>query len=67
MQRQADFWVWGQPGLWSEFQDSEDYTEEPCFEKKRKKENKYAKETMNKSKYKLLSSEKICLFKIIKI
>jgi hypothetical protein len=25
-QRQADFWVWGQPGLQSEFQDSQDYT-----------------------------------------
>ena len=22
-QRQADFWVWGQPGLQSEFQDSQ--------------------------------------------
>jgi hypothetical protein len=27
-QRQADFWVWGQPGLQSEFQD----TEKPCLE-----------------------------------
>jgi hypothetical protein len=26
-QRQADFWVWGQPSLQSEFQDSQDYTE----------------------------------------
>jgi hypothetical protein len=26
-QRQADFWVWGQPGLQSEFQDSQGYTE----------------------------------------
>jgi hypothetical protein len=30
-QRQADFWVWGQPGLQSEFQDSQDYTEKPCL------------------------------------
>jgi hypothetical protein len=33
-QRQADFWVWGQPGLQSEFQDSQGYTEKPCLEKK---------------------------------
>jgi hypothetical protein len=30
-QRQADFWVWGQPGLQSEFQDSQGYTEKPCL------------------------------------
>jgi hypothetical protein len=28
-QRQADFWVQGQPGLQSEFQDSQSYTKEP--------------------------------------
>jgi hypothetical protein len=32
-QRQADFWVRGQRGLQSEFQDSQGYTEEPCLEK----------------------------------
>jgi hypothetical protein len=32
-QRQADFWVRGQPGLQSEFQDSQGYTEKPCPEK----------------------------------
>jgi hypothetical protein len=31
-QRQADFWVWGQPGLQSEFQDSQSYTEKSCLE-----------------------------------
>jgi hypothetical protein len=36
-QRQADFWVRGQPGLQSEFQDSQGYTEKPCLEKKKKK------------------------------
>jgi hypothetical protein len=35
-QRQVDFWVWGQPGLQSEFQDSQGYTEKPCLEKKKK-------------------------------
>jgi hypothetical protein len=36
-QRQADFWVQGQPGLQSEFQDSLGYTEKPCLQKKKKK------------------------------
>jgi hypothetical protein len=33
-QRQADFWVRGQPGLQSEFQDSQGYTEKPCLKNK---------------------------------
>jgi hypothetical protein len=32
-QRQADFWIQGQPGLQSEFQDSQVYKEKPCLEK----------------------------------
>jgi hypothetical protein len=36
-QRQADFSVRGQPGLQSEFQDSQGYTEKPCLGKKKKK------------------------------
>jgi hypothetical protein len=36
-QRQADFWVRGQPGLKSEFQDSQGYTEKPCLKRKKKK------------------------------
>jgi hypothetical protein len=36
-QRQADFWVQGQPGLQSEFQDSQGYTEKPCLENTKKK------------------------------
>jgi hypothetical protein len=35
-QRQADFWVRGQPGLQSELQDSQGYTEKPCLEKTKK-------------------------------
>jgi hypothetical protein len=43
-QRQADFWVRGQPGLQSEFQDSQSYTEKPCLEKtKNKNKNKKKK------------------------
>jgi hypothetical protein len=36
-QMQADFWVQGQPGLQSEFQDSQGYTEKPCLEKQTNK------------------------------
>jgi hypothetical protein len=32
-QRQVDFWVQGQPGLQSGFQDSQGYREKPCLEK----------------------------------
>ena len=39
-QRQADFWVRGQPGLQSEFQDSQGYTEKPCLENKTKQQKK---------------------------
>jgi hypothetical protein len=37
---QADFWVPGQPGLQSEFQDSQGYTEKPCLKKQKTKQNK---------------------------
>ena len=37
-QRQADFWVRGQPGLQSEFQDSQGYTKKFCLKKNFKKE-----------------------------
>jgi hypothetical protein len=32
-QRQVDFWVQGQPGLQSEFQDSQGSTKKPCLKK----------------------------------
>jgi hypothetical protein len=38
-QIQADFWAWGQPGLKSEFQDSQGYTENPVSKKKTRKQN----------------------------
>jgi hypothetical protein len=34
--RQADFWVRDQPGLQSEWQDSQGYTEKPCLKKQSK-------------------------------
>ena len=33
-QKQVDFWVQGQPGLQSEFQESQGYTEKPCLKNK---------------------------------
>jgi hypothetical protein len=39
-QRQADFWVRDQPGLQSEFQDSQDYTDKPCLKNKTKQNQK---------------------------
>jgi hypothetical protein len=39
-QRQANFWVQGQPGLKSEFQDSQGYTEKPCLKTKNKQTKK---------------------------
>jgi hypothetical protein len=36
----GDFWVQGQPGLQSEFQDSQGYTEKLCFEKPKKKKKR---------------------------
>jgi hypothetical protein len=47
-QRQADFWVWGQPGLQSEFQDSQSYTEKPRLEKQNKKQTNKKKEREKK-------------------
>jgi hypothetical protein len=52
-QRQADFWVWGQPGLQSEFQD---YAEKPCLKNKTKqnktKQNKTKKQKTKPTKQK---------------
>jgi hypothetical protein len=50
-QGQADFWVWGQSGLQSEFQDSQDYTEKPCLDKT--KQNKSKKQNKTKNRLKL--------------
>ena len=44
------FWVPGQPGLQSKFQDSQGYTEKPCFETN--KQNK--KQKIFKSPYMIL-------------
>jgi hypothetical protein len=49
-QRQVDFWVRGQPGLQSEFQDSQGYTEKPCH-KKTKKEKEKKRNGLQKNTY----------------
>jgi hypothetical protein len=51
-QRQADLWVWGQPGLQSEFQDSQDYTRKPCLEKQQQQQQTKNKKTKKKKKNK---------------
>jgi hypothetical protein len=55
-QRPADFWVQGQPGLQSEFQDSQDYTEKPCLEKKNSVHRKWAECYREMHSYKLKES-----------
>jgi hypothetical protein len=45
-QRQVDLCVRGQPGLQSEFQDSQGYTEKPCLKKQKNK----TKQKTNKQK-----------------
>ena len=44
----GDFWVQGQPGLQSELQDSQGYTEKPCL--KNKQTNKQKKSLNNEVK-----------------
>jgi hypothetical protein len=61
-QRQADFWVWGQPGLQSEFQDSQSYTEEPCLQKPKTKQNK-TKQNKKTQKTKKQKTKKILALK----
>jgi hypothetical protein len=38
-QKQSDFWVQGQPGLQSELQVSQSYTEKLCLRKQKTKQN----------------------------
>jgi hypothetical protein len=49
-QRQADFSVRGQPGLQSEFQDSQAYTEKPCLEKNKKQKKQQQQKKTNQNK-----------------
>jgi hypothetical protein len=49
-----DFWVQGQPGLQSEFQDSQGYTEKPCLKKQKQKQ----KQKTNKTKQKPTTTTK---------
>jgi hypothetical protein len=53
---EADFvlWVRGQPGLQSEFQDSQGYTEKPCLEKTNKQKKTKQKTNKKPTKQKKL-------------
>jgi hypothetical protein len=48
-QRQADFWVRGQPSLQSELQDNLGDAEKPCLKKKKKKKKKKQKKQQKKN------------------
>jgi hypothetical protein len=64
-QRQADFWVRGQPGLQSEFQDSQDYTKKPCLEKPKKtQKTKKQKTKINKLTVILLPHSPECWLQV---
>ena len=52
LKRQADFWVQGQPGLQSEFQDSQGYTGRYFPEKQTNKQTKKNKKTKTKQQQK---------------
>jgi hypothetical protein len=60
-QRQADFWVWGQPGLQSEFQDSQDYTEKPCLEKPKQTTPPQKKNKEKERKKMLRYNPRVCI------
>jgi hypothetical protein len=51
-QSQVDFWVRGQPGLQSEFQDNQGYTEKPCLEKQTNKQTNKQQKQKKKNKIK---------------
>jgi hypothetical protein len=68
-QRQADFWVRGQPCLQSELQDSQGYTEKSCLEKSKtkktknkKRKEKKKKDKRKKEKYDTRTKTKIRLY-----
>ena len=54
-QRQEDLCVQGQPGLQSELQDSQSYTEKPCLKKPKKKKSlsRMKRRKLNTAKYKV--------------
>jgi hypothetical protein len=51
----VNFWVRGQPGLQSEFQDSQGYTEKPCLEKQKQQKQKLTEILLGLKENKTLS------------
>jgi hypothetical protein len=71
---EADFWVRGQPGLQSEFQDSQGCTEKPCLRKKKKPnyQSSYGVVSFSDSiltpgspQYRAIKEKKLCVFVIL--
>ena len=48
--KQADFWVPGQPGLSSEFQDSQGYTKKPYLKTKNKQQQQQKQKQKKETK-----------------
>jgi hypothetical protein len=63
-QRQVDFWVQGQPGLQSEFQDSQGYIEKACLEKQKNKQASKKVLKVSKCPCKMTISTKIVFLNI---
>jgi hypothetical protein len=61
-QRQVDFGVRGQPGLQSEFQDSQNYTEKPCLEKQQQQKKNNKQTNKNKNRTMALSLAYYCCY-----
>jgi hypothetical protein len=76
-QRQADLWDRGQPGLQSEFQDSQGYTEKPCLEKtktttiktknKKKRNKPYLVMVYNSSSYNIGFGFYLCIREFLNV
>ena len=62
LKRQADFWVQGQPGLQSEFQDSQGYTGRYFPEKQTKKQKKKTKTKQQQQNDSAIQNEDISFF-----
>jgi hypothetical protein len=54
-QRQADFWVRGQSGLQSKFQDTQSYKDKPCLKQNKTKQNKTKQNKTKQNKTKQLN------------
>jgi hypothetical protein len=63
-QRQADFGVLGQPGLQSEFQDSQGYTKKPCLKKQNKTKTKQQQTNKKTKQNKITKKEETAILTV---